>query len=132
MNRYLMVIALAAVFSVSTVAAIQCYSCTPNPAAEEDCSDLESAAVEKKTCEKGFDYCRKMIQTVLGKTSYVMQCGGAAGGMEKPYYNTANDYVKANVYHCNDKDLCNSADAMGASKMIFASVAVSLALWRLL
>jgi len=127
MNRVLMVIALAAVFGVSTVAAIQCYNCVPN--ADVDCSSLESA--EKKTCEKGYDYCRKMIQTVLGKTSYVLQCGKDAGGMEKPYYNTANDYVKANVYHCNDKDLCNSADAMGASKMIFAAVAVSLALWRL-
>jgi len=125
-----MVIVLAAVFGVSTVAAIQCYSCIPNPDTKVDCSNLEDAT--KETCPKGSDYCRKMIQTVLGSTSYVLQCGKDASGMEKPYYNTANDYVKANVYHCDDKDLCNSADAVGASKMIVASVAVSLALWRLL
>jgi len=128
MNRGLMVIALAAVFGVSTVAAIQCYSCVPDPATKKDCSNLDDAKAE--TCPSGSDYCRKMIQTVLGTTTYVLQCGKDAAGMEKPYYNTANDYVKANVYHCNDKDLCNSADAMGASKMIVASVAVSLALWR--
>ena len=35
-----------------------------------------------------------MIQNVESKVSYVLQCGNAEGGMDKPYYNTANDYVK--------------------------------------
>ena len=50
--------------------------------------------------------------------------------MKKPYYNTANDYVKANVYHCDDKPLCNSADGLGVSKVV-ATLAVVAAAWVL-
>ena len=60
----------------------------------------------------------------------MLQCANAEGGMEKTYYNTANDYVKANVYHCNDKELCNSADGLGVSKVV-ATLAVVAAAWML-
>jgi len=120
----LVALALAAVFAVSTVAALECYKCIPAP--EKDCDDESQFEVQK--CEGEKPYCRKMIQNVAGKVNYVRQCGKAAGGMEKPYYNTANDYVKANVYHC-DKDKCNSAVNVGASKI--AAVAVVAIAWML-
>jgi len=120
----LIAVALAAVFAVSAVAALQCYECIPTPT--KDCDDKSDYVV--KTCDGAEPYCRKMIQNVQGKVNYVLQCGQAPGGMKKPYYNTANDYVKANVYHC-DKDKCNSAVSVGASKI--AAVVVVAVAWMM-
>jgi len=120
----LLALAVVAVFAVSAVAALQCYECIPTPT--KDCDDKADYTV--KTCEEPNPYCRKMIQNVQGKVNYVLQCGKAEGGMDKPYYNTANDYVKANVYHCN-KDKCNSAVSVGASKI--AAVVVVAVAWMM-
>lgn len=122
--QLMVVLALAAVFAVSTVSAILCYECIPTPL--QDCSDKND--FDTKDCGDG-NYCRKMIQNVQGKVNYVLQCGRAEGGMKKPTYHTANDYVKANVYHCNDKDRCNSADSATISKL--AAVAVLAVAWML-
>jgi len=105
--QLVIVAAVAAVvlFAVVAKADIQCYECIPTPT--KDCS--EESDFSTVNCPGANAYCRKMIQNVESKVSYVLQCGNAEGGMDKPYYNTANDYVKANVYHCNDKPKCNSA-----------------------
>jgi len=104
--QLVIVAAVAAVlFAVVAKADIQCYECIPTPT--KDCAD--ESTFTTVNCPGANAYCRKMIQNVESKVSYVLQCGNAEGGMDKPYYNTANDYVKANVYHCNDKPKCNSA-----------------------
>ena len=121
--QLMVVLALAAVFAVSTVSAIWCYECIPTPL--QDCSDR--SMFSSVDCGQG-NYCRKMIQNVQGKVNYVLQCGRAEGGMKKPEYHTANDYVKVNVYHC-DKDNCNSADSSTISKL--AAVAVLAVAWML-
>jgi len=123
--QFLVALALFGVFAASAVSALNCFECLPNP--DKDCDDRSQ--FKSVTCDKGDNpYCRKMIQNVQGKVNYVLQCAYAEGGMEKPYYNTANDYVKANVYHC-DKDECNSAVSVGASKI--AAVAVLAIAWML-
>lgn len=124
-------LALVAVFAATTVSALKCASCTQTK--EDDCSDPSSANTKEEVCQPGANgekpYCRLMIQNVQGTVTYVRQCGSAAGGMKKPYYNTANDYVKASVYHCDDKDLCNGATSFFVSKM--AAVGVVAIAWML-
>ena len=120
----LVALALAAVFAASAVSALKCFECIPTK--DKDCSD--SSDFVSKTCPGENPYCRRMIQNVLGNVNYVLQCAHAEGGMAKPYYNTANDYVKANVYHC-DTDECNAATAVGVSKV--AAVAALALAWML-
>lgn len=119
-------LALIAVFAASAVTAFQCYKCYPTD--EKDCT--EEAQFEVEICNATKPYCRKMIQNVEGKVSHVLQCGYADADTEdyKEKYNTANDYVKANVYHCTEEK-CNSASDIGASKV--AAVAVVALAWML-
>jgi len=110
MSRVAQLVVVAAVaavvlFAVVAKADIDCYECIPTPT--KTCAD--ASTFDTVTCKGENAYCRKMIQNVESTVSYVLQCGSAEGGMDKPYYNTANDYVKANVYHCNNKPKCNSA-----------------------
>jgi len=129
----LVVLGLAAVFSAASAAgAKKCMKCIPH--AKKDCSTKDMW--EEEVCENDNSYCRRMIQNVSGKTSYVLQCGYGSGkglgdpkeGKDREYYNTANDYVKANVYHC-DTDLCNSA--VGATLSKLTTVAVLALAWML-
>lgn len=122
-------LALIAVFAASAVTAFQCYKCYPTD--EKDCT--EEAQFEVEICNATKPYCRKMIQNVEGKVSHVLQCGTTPKGftpkgLVREKYNTANDYVKANVYHCTEEK-CNSASDIGASKV--AAVAVVALAWML-
>jgi len=124
--QLLVALALVAVFAASAVSAFKCKKCIPDAGSKKDCQD--PIDYEDETCTGEKPYCRRMVQNVEGKVSLVLQCAAAEGGLVKPYYNTANDYVKANVYHCYE-ELCNSASDIGASKLA-AVVVVALA-WML-
>jgi len=114
-----MVAAAAAVlFAAAAEADLECYECLPTQ--KMKCED--DSMYKTVNCPGG--YCRKMIQKVHGDVSYVLQCGNAEGGMKKPHYNTANDYVKAYVYHCNSP-LCNSAVNNIVSPLLVAVVALA-------
>lgn len=132
MSRFaqlLISLALVAVFAASAVTAFKCWECFPTK--DKDCSE-EKDRTQVECPAVAEPYCRKMIQNVENKVSYVLQCGEApsktAEGKFKEYYNTANDYVKANVYHCKT-DSCNSASDIGASKI--AAVAIVALAWML-
>lgn len=132
MSRFaqlLISLALVAVFAASAVTAFKCWECFPTK--DKDCSE-EKDRTQVECPAVAEPYCRKMIQNVENKVSYVLQCGEApsktAEGKFKEYYNTANDYVKANVYHCAS-DKCNSAVSVGFSKI--AAVAVVVIAWML-
>jgi len=134
MSRFaqlLISLALVAAFAASAVTAFKCWECFPTK--DKDCSEEKDRTQVECDASVAEPYCRKMIQNVENKVSYVLQCGGAESKMAdgktfKEYYNTANDYVKANVYHCKT-DSCNSASDVGASKI--AAVAIVALAWML-
>merc|ERR1712212_517393 len=103
-----------------------------HPHRKKSCVDESEWEADDEPCTGADPYCRRMIQNVEGKISMVLQCGTAPSldkeGKFKEYYNTANDYVKASIYHCKG-DLCNSASDFGASKV--AAVAVVAIAWML-
>ena len=76
------------IFAAVAKADLQCYECIPTPT--KKCEDNSMYA--EVDCQG--EYCRKIVQNVQGEVSYVLQCGTAEGGMDKPHYTTANDYVK--------------------------------------
>lgn len=127
MSRSSTVLAVLALIAVcfSFAAALKCKKCIPTD--KIDCKN--EADYTDETCSAAEPYCRRMIQNVAGKTSLVLQCGADPAGLKKEYYNTANDYVKANVYHCYEKDFCNSASDFGVSKL--AAIAVVALAWML-
>jgi len=128
--QLLVSLALMAVLAASVVTALKCKKCIPTE--KKSCVDESEWEADDEPCTGADPYCRRMIQNVEGKISMVLQCGTAPSldkeGKFKEYYNTANDYVKASIYHCKG-DLCNSASDFGASKV--AAVAVVAIAWML-
>ena len=107
MSRVAQLVVVAAVaavvlFAVVAKADIDCYECIPTPT--KTCAD--ASTFDTVTCKGENAYCRKMIQNVESTVSYVLQCGSAEGGMDKPYYNTANDYVKVYLLVYTSTTVC--------------------------
>jgi len=122
-TKVLLSIGLLLAAAASTMA-FKCYLCIPE--GDKDCTKEEDRVLTD--CKGTNPYCRKMEQNVLGTTQYVYQCAEDAAGREKLYYNTANDYVKASVYHCLDEQ-CNGASHKMASG--FAATLIVAVAWML-